>query len=51
LVRQNYKYEKRQRDLAKKKKQEEKRQNKLDRKKAPADADSPPDEETGSPDA
>jgi hypothetical protein len=46
LAKPNYKFEKRQRDLAKKKKQEEKRQRKLDRKhEEPKDGpDQPPDE-------
>jgi len=36
LAKPNYQYEKRQKDLAKKKKNEEKRQRKLDKKNAPA---------------
>jgi hypothetical protein len=35
LTKPNYQYEKRQKDLAKKKKQEEKRQRKLDKNKLP----------------
>jgi hypothetical protein len=37
LARPNFQYEKRQRDLAKKKKQEEKRQRKLDKSKSQSD--------------
>ena len=37
----NYSYEKRQKELAKKKKKEEKRQRKLDKKKKPADEQEP----------
>jgi len=36
LAKPNYQYEKRQKDLAKKRKNEEKRQRKLERKNAPA---------------
>ncbi|GDX60331.1 MAG: hypothetical protein JW384_01043 [Nitrosomonadaceae bacterium] len=37
MAQQNFQYEKRQKDLAKKKKQEEKRQRKLDKGKTPSD--------------
>jgi protein required for attachment to host cells len=37
LAQQNFQYEKRQKDLAKKKKQDEKRQRKLDKGKTPSD--------------
>jgi len=39
LARPNFQYEKRQRDLAKKKKQEEKRQRKLDKSKSESSDD------------
>jgi hypothetical protein len=39
LARPNFQYEKRQRDLAKKKKQEEKRQRKLDKSKSESGED------------
>lgn len=44
MAQPNFQYEKRQKDLAKKKKQEEKRQRKLDKGKAPSDdnPDQPP---------
>jgi hypothetical protein len=46
LAKPNYQYEKRQRDLANKKKQEEKRQKKLDKSQVPpaTDVDQPPEE-------
>lgn len=48
----NYGYEKRQRELAKKKKQEEKRQSKLERAKEPRPQDdAAPGSEQGTPDA
>ena len=39
MAKPNYQYEKRQRDLANKKKQEEKRQKKLEKNQAPPNAD------------
>ena len=39
MARPNFQYEKRQRDLAKKKKQEEKRQRKLDKSKSESSGD------------
>jgi len=46
VAKPNYQYEKRQRDLAKKKKQEEKRRIRLEKKKLQpgTDADTPPSE-------
>ena len=42
MAKPNYQYEKRQKDLAKKKKNEEKRQRKLDKKNAPVKDPSAP---------
>jgi len=47
LVKPNYQYEKRQRDLAKKKKKEEKRLASLEKKNSPTGADAEAPEETG----
>ncbi len=44
MAQPNYQYEKRQRDLAKKKKQEEKRLKKLSERKAEPGAEAPPAE-------
>lgn len=46
MARNNYQYEKRQKDLAKKKKQEEKRLKKLN-KTSPANAEEPTESQTG----
>ena len=46
MAKPNYNFEKRQRDLAKQKKQEEKRQKKLSRKADGTDEDSVPDDES-----
>jgi len=42
LARTNYSFEKRQKELAKKKKKEEKRQRKLDKQKMPAEGNNSP---------
>lgn len=47
MAKPNYQYEKRQKDLAKKRKNEEKRQRKLEKKNAPAKADPDPGQVPG----
>lgn len=47
MAKPNYQYEKRQKDLAKKRKNEEKRQRKLEKKNAPAKADPDPGQAPG----
>ena len=49
MAKPNYQFEKRQRDLAKKKKQDEKRQRKLDKKDVGADDSPAPPEDGNSP--